>query len=555
MQRPCCRRLTSTSASGRVSEPVPSATTSASSQLSTGLTLLAIAVASVVLRWPGMMQGGFGSHDVAGMLHEAMVLRDGGLPYVDTISVKAPGTFWLAAWLAGPDGIDIARFQRWAAAFGVASLLIVSCTAWRVLGRGAAIGAAILYGLHDLHLDNIDANYVTWAQTPMVAAAGLALVAVTMQSARGRGAVFAAAGFMAGLAALCKRQPGLVILVVFAIAVFGPAGSSPRARAKPHRQIAARFLASRWFGASCVLAGLVVAYLPIVVRYANAGQLPALWDGYVFSRWGLSYVMSGGQSGGGSGVGEGVLATTHFLALPLALAVFSAATPATAAERRTTVMLVIWAAVMLAAAWIGFRFYKGYFLAVLPPLCLLAAAPWGLLGRRGVLRREWLRALLLLPALVLVARQAMFLDQLRRNRAQPRDQGGRTIAAHIGPRMQPDDRIWVWGWHLWDVYALTGHRSASRLYKSIGLLTPPNDDTWRTGPTKATFVDGPAAAILLEDLRAAPPAWIVLGSTVPRREFTALRKFLRQGYRRDRRVRLGRVQFWHRRDRAEQERR
>jgi hypothetical protein len=161
---------------------------------------------------------------------------------------------------------------------------------------------------------------------------------------------------------------------------------------------------------------------------------------------------------------------------------------------------------------------------------------------------------LLLPALLLALRQVAVLELQRVDRARPHDEGGRVIAAHVLEHSEPGDRIWVWGWHLWDVYPLTGLRSASRVYKSLGLLTPPNDDTWRRPATKLTFVDGPAAQVVLEDLRANRPAWIVLGSTVPRGEFEGLQALLREEYVQDRRVRLGRVQFWQRRDRAEAER-
>jgi hypothetical protein len=256
-------------------------------------------------------------------------------------------------------------------------------------------------------------------------------------------------------------------------------------------------------------------------------------------------------------VREGVLATAFFVPLPLALALAAAVPPREPRQRRQWVGLGLWSLGTLAAAWVGLRFYKGYFLAVAPPLCLLAAAPWGLLAARpgGLRVRRVVRALLLLPALVLALRQLAVLELQRADRARPHDEGGRAIAAHVLAHHEPGDRIWVWGWHLWDVYPRTGLRSASRVYKSLGLLTPPNDDTWRRPATRLRFVDGPAAELLLEELRASPPAWIVLGGTVPRGEFEGLQQLLHEAYVQDRRVRVGRVQFWQRRDRAEAERR
>ena len=176
-------------------------------------------------------------------------------------------------------------------------------------------------------------------------------------------------------------------------------------------------------------------------------------------------------------------------------------------------------------------------------------------GARPIWARRGVRALLLVPALLLALRQLVVLELQRIDRARPHDEGGRAVAAHVREHSEPGDRIWVWGWHLWDVYPLTDLRSASRVYKSLGLITPPNDDTWRRPATKPTFMDGPAAELLLEELRASRPVWILLGGTAPRGEFPGLRALLREQYVQDRRVRVGKVQFWQRKDRADAERR
>lgn len=501
------------------------------------LALFVVALVSVWLRWPGFSQGGFASHDVAGILHGAMLLHDGALPYVDSIELKAPGTFYLAALLAGPDGTDIAAFQVWANLWALATLGVLAGVAWRLWGPTSAVVAALLYALHDAHLDSMDANYVTWAQLPLVAAVGAALLAPRASSRRRELGWWVAAGVLAGLATLLKRPAGVGMVVVLLLALW----PTLDARSAGSTSVRSRGLA--------VLGGLLGSHLPIVLHYAVAGQLLALVDGYVRSRWGLRYVSYGGEPFGASAVGEGLLATVHFVALPLSLALFAVVPPRDAEARRIWRGVALWSLATLAAAWVGLRFYKGYFLAVAAPLCLWAAAPWGLLGAASRVRRYG-RAVLLLPALLLCLRQLAVLDHQRKDRARPHDQGGRVIAKVVSTDRRQGDRIWVWGWHLWDVYPLTGMRSASRVYKSLGLLTPPNDDTWRRPATRLRFVDGEAAAILLEDLDAQRPAWIVLGSTVPRREFRALTAFLREHYVLERKVRLGRVQFWHRRDRA-----
>lgn len=512
--------------------------------------LAAIVGASAWLRWPGFSQGGFASHDVAGILYEAMLLHDGALPYVDSIELKAPGTFYLAAVLAGPHGTDIAAFQVWANLWALASLAVVAAIAWRLWGASAAVIAAALYALHDAHLDSMDANYVTWAQLPLVAGVGAALCVPRGASRRRALAWWTVAGVLCGLAALLKQPAGVGAVVVLGLALWPEPGGAASRRAR----------------VVAVLFGIAAAHVPIALHYAAAGQLRALFGGYVWNAWGMRYVSYGGEAWGEGAVREGVLATAFFVPLPLALALAAIVPPRDPEQRRQWVGLVLWSLGTLAAAWVGFRFYKGYFLAVAAPLCVWAAAPWGLLGTawRGAAssgssaRQRWaqraLRAVLLLPALVLALRQGAVLELQRADRARPHDEGGRAVAAHVLAHSEPGDRIWVWGWHLWDVYPLTGLRSASRVYKSLGLLTPPNDDTWRRPATTRHFMDGPAAELLLEELRAQRPAWILIGGTAPRGEFEALRTFLREEYVQDRRARVGRVQFWQRRDRAEAER-
>src|SRR5262249_34963056 len=140
----------------------------------------------------------------------------------------------------------------------------------------------------------------------------------------------------------------------------------------------------------------------------------------------------------------------------------------------------------------------GYFLAAAPPLALLAAAPWGLLGGRLRVRPS-LRAALLVPVVVLLARQVRLDLDMRVDRARSHDDGARTIAKHLVPKLPDTATIWVWGWHLWDLYAMTGKRSPTVVYKSLGLITPPNDDTWRLSATKERFVDGAWAHRLVAD--------------------------------------------------------
>lgn len=512
----------------------------------TVVVLVAIAAAAVALRWPGFTQGGFASHDVAGILYNAMVLDSGGLPYVDTLELKAPGTFYLAKWLAGPHGRDIGRFQIWANAWGVASVLAVAGLAWRLWGRLGGIAAAGLYALHDAHLDSMDANYVTWANLPQILGFWLGVEAARARG-RWRIGLWISAGAAAGLAALCKRPDGVVLPVLLAMAAAGPWLGGPAD--SPVGGSRARQSAGE---AASVVGGFVLAHVPISIAYLSKGQFRALIDGYVLNRWGLNY-LGAREASLLESAREGAFATAHFVGLPLCLAAFALSVTLVAwgrgragDERVAIAWTAAWALGCLVAASLGFRFYKGYFLAVAAPLCVLAAAPVGLLG--SACRLHWApRTLLLAASLVLVGRQLVSLEKVRLGRARPHDLGGQRIAAHIGPRLEPQDTIWVWGWHLWDVYPMTGHASGSRIYKSLGILTQPNDDSWRRPAAPLKFVESEYSRMLIADLERSRPKYIVLGSTVPRGEFEALQSFLRTHYRRDRAApRIGRVQFWKR---------
>lgn len=492
--------------------------------------LAGVVAGSVALRWPGFTQGGFASHDVAGILYNAMLLHAGELPYVASIEFKAPGSFYLAALLAGPEGRDIAAFQVWANLWALGSLLAVAAIAWRLWGRRAAVIAAAVYGLHDAFLDSMDANYVTWAQLPQILAmaAGLAALARSGRPASRR---WALAGALAGLATLCKQPDGAVLLALAAMAILGD-GERPGG--------------ARWRALAAVIVGYVGVHLPIALHYASAGHLGDLIRGYFLSEWGAAYIARRSEVGALVGLREGAAATIYFLACALYLALWTGVPRGARRREDPRLWLWVWFAAMLVAAAVGLRFYKGYFLAAAPPLALLAAAPGGLLRGPG---RGWVRALGLLLALPLVIR-ALALDlAVREDRGRPHDAGGRTIAAHLAAHTEPGDRIWVWGWHLWDVYPLTGRRSGSRIYKSLGVLSTIPDDTWRTPASPLQMAEGsPYPALLIEELSASRPKFIALGSTVPREDFTALRRLLARDYVRDRRVRVGRVEIWRRRE-------
>ncbi|MGH1345550.1 MAG: hypothetical protein ACRBN8_28560 [Nannocystales bacterium] len=493
------------------------------------LSFFVVLALSAWLRKPGFVQGGFANHDVGGILYNGMLLAAGKLPYVDSVEFKAPGTFYLA-WLLADGGRDIAAFQVWANVAALSGLGVVMFGSRVLWGPVQGIVAGVIYGAHDLVLDTMDANYVTWAQLPSIASVVVALIAFRRE--RPPLWLLAVAGALASAATLCKRPAGIALLVVVTVALLSAMRKEPGQRSR---------LAVKQLGA--VLAGAALAAAPIGGHYLLAGQFDALWRGFVLNEWGWRYVAQGSAIGLGQAPGEAIFASANFLALPLALSAFSLGGLIDRRDRSLVALLLLWSALALGSAALGFRFYKGYHLAAAAPLSILAASSAGLLGQRG-LRRWSTRVVALLPAVLLLGRQGMLIDAERTNRMHAHDLGGRAIAKRVTEMTQPGDTIWVWGWHLWDVYAFTGHLSSTRFYKTMELTTSANDSTWRHPRSPLHFRDDLAARALIDELYASPPDVVVLGSAVPVREFAELRGFLRSYYRRDRKVRLNRVQFW-----------
>lgn len=504
-------------------------------KLSFALAISLVVVASALVRRPGFTQGGLASHDVGGILYNAMLLRSGGLPYVDSVEWKGPGSFYLAALFAGPHGSDIAALQVAANCVALASLALVAALAWRLWGPVAALAAAALFALHDAHLDSMDANYVTWALLPQVAAVLLAVLADRRRRAEPVPSTLSLgtwlmSGLVCAAATLCKQPAGVIVIPALAHALLGG----------PRRDLRA---------ALAVGLGFLAGHAVVAAHYLAHGQLAAFVRSYAGFDWGFAYIGHHAGTPPLTAAWEGLAATAYFLALPLLLAVFTLAArprdldPETRASLR---LLWIWSAAAMLAAAVGLRFYKGYFLGVLPPLCLLAVAPWGLLAPATWRRRVvWLAAPLLA---LLIARAGLQLHHDRIGRGLPHDDGARKIAAHIRKYSQPGERIWVWGWHLWGVYALSERLSASPIYKTPGLLTRFDDDTWRRPSTPMQLIpNSPHADRLLRDLAADPPIFIAIGGSVPREQFTALRRFLGERYELDRRARIGKVEIWRRR--------
>ena len=121
------------------------------------------------IRYPALSLAYFHNEDTAGITYSAHLIMQGGLPYIDTVEMKAPGSFFLLAQWWSWFGVSLESAQ---------SLMFM----WSFLAAcGIALGSWFLYhsiwtagfsGLLYIYLapftDSIDINYGAWMITPYI---------------------------------------------------------------------------------------------------------------------------------------------------------------------------------------------------------------------------------------------------------------------------------------------------------------------------------------------------------------------------------------------------
>ena len=127
-------------------------------------------------------------------------------------------------------------------------------------------------------------------------------------------------------------------------------------------------------------------------------------------------------------------------------------------------------------AALGLRFFKGYYLQVLPVLLWIAAHPNGFVMQwfqSHLWSSPWnrVRSTLLILASLLVISPALLHDvdqvrSIRKQRTKARDPMAQKIGAFIKRNTQDDDRIWVWGRWAWPVYFHSDRKAATHYPKS-----------------------------------------------------------------------------------------
>ena len=494
--------------------------------------LLVLLAVNFALRWPALSTEGFHNEDAAGIAYNADLLRHGLLPLRDSVETKAPGAFFAAWGVWGVFGRSLSALV-WAGAWlAWLSAVALHGTARTLWGPRAGLVAATLYTVVSPVSDSIDLNYQTWMALPWVAS-GWAFVAAL---ARGRVALYVLAGALVVLAAQVKHQcaalgPMYALLVIASRYVALPDGFTPGPVGR---------------GLAGLVGGAVLGFVPLGLWYAAHGALGDFLGTFFLSEGGWKYARSPLDLGEKLlRLGDGLLGFWEYLALPTVLAAGALLGLRRGLRRPTLVgllLLGLFGAGFLAAA-VGFRFYKSYYLHLLPALALAAAAPgnlaalllerttyrWSPPGRRlqGLLVASGVGVLLVFAA----AQDAGNLRQIRQERRFARDLDAQRVAKVVAAHSAPEDRIWVWGRWAWPVYFHADRRAASRNYKVMNVLTTPLTNTWRRPGTPETFVaDGPWREIL-DEVQAARPAFVVVAPNEDRRGFKAFNEWLARDFR------------------------
>jgi hypothetical protein len=150
--------------------------------------------------------------------------------------------------------------------------------------------------------------------------------------------------------------------------------------------------------------------------------------------------------------------------------------------------LLAWAALSLAAAVVGWRFFPRYFFQFLPVLVIAASRGMVLLGRKRALAL----VLLLIPLVRFGPRYAILARDLATGRSHAwadvaMDQDSRAAASLARQSSHPGDSLFVWGFRP-DLWVYTGLPAATRFLDSQPLTGVPADrHLTQSAPVAADF--------------------------------------------------------------------
>ncbi len=351
-----------------------------------------------------------------------------------------------------------------------------------------------------------------------------------------------ACGAMLAFAGLLKRQAAVLFPVFATLLVLAPRLEWPQDWAEPlpwKRALPALF------------GGLALGFSPIVLLGGDAIEFGRH---YFFSEGGWRYLK--GELDWGDKllrVGDGVLGLWEYMATASLLAAVAVMMAARQMTWRGALLGGHLAFSFLGAA-IGFRFFKGYYLQLLPAVVWIAA------HREGALTRWLYRDAWRGPATAFALVGVLFvtlpglhndlgqLNSIRKRRKSPRDSDAQRIARVVKANTDADDTIWVWGRWAWPIYFHSDRLSASRYYKVLGILTTNLTNTWKRATERTRFIDEGPWEEVIEELEDEEPAFVVLAHNEDYSKFYALKALLRADYKQVPNLRVRRYSIYQRKD-------
>jgi hypothetical protein len=210
-----------------------------------------------------------------------------------------------------------------------------------------------------------------------------------------------------------------------------------------------------WLAAGFGLVSVVAA-----AALAAAGALPGYWE--QVWRWGRLYADSPFVE---SPWRNGAARSANWFGFHVALA----AAAAWSLREKGRLRWIAWLAAGALAVAAGLRFFPRYYFALLPPLVLLAARGFALLGRKAI-------CVALLLAIPLARFAPSYVTALRdagwRDTAMDRD--SRAAAAIVVATAAPRAKLFVWGYRP-ELYVYTGLAAATRYLDTQPLTGVPAD--------------------------------------------------------------------------------
>ena len=495
--------------------------------------LLLLGAVAIALRWPSFGTNGFHNEDAAGITYNADLLARGLVPLKDDVEFKGPGAFYLVWAFWSVFGRSITVLTKVVAFWSVGVTVAVYLTGRVMFGWRAAAVAATLYTILSPTTDSIDINYHAWMALPYVGATALFVAGLK----RGRSGSFVASGLVLGIAALIKHQSIVLAPLFGGVILLWPFLERPEGWAAPRR----------FAPLACMAVGGVSAFAGLGVYYFTRDGLEAYFRTYFMAEAGWHYV-KGTMAWNDKALRlfEGVWGLWEFLALPTVLMVAAvfATVRSRGLKRRPSLLGVLLAGhfvMSFVGASIGFRYFKSYYLQVLPAAVWLAALPEGPVTRMlspgffrapaAVWKRRALPGLLVAAfALPALASDLGDLRQIRQERRVARDSEAQKLGKIIRENSQPGDRVWVWGRWAWPVYYHADRVAGTPYYKVLELLTTTLTNTWRRPTENVRFrADGPWREVI-DDLKRVKPAFIAVSHNEDYHEFKALVDLLAHEY-------------------------